>query len=59
MTRWVLGSVIGALAVAPLGFAGVTQGVLAGVARAVFAVLLLSGCCFLGLAAVWGRRWAI
>ena len=54
-----MGSVTGALMIAPLGFGGITDESLSMVARAVFAILLAAAVVLLGLGVVWNRRWAI
>ena len=50
---------IGALAVAPLGFDAVTPTVVAWPAKIMFIVLLGAGVVFAGLAVLWGRRWKL
>lgn len=59
MSRWVLGSVVGAIAFAPLGFGGVTSATIETLARTVSAGLLLASVVFLVLGIRWSRRWAI
>jgi len=59
MSRWVAGSVIGALLAAPIGFAGFTPVPLAAIGKLAFILLLAAAVVFSGLAAVWNRRWAV
>ena len=59
MTRWVLGAVVGALAIAPVGFAGVGDDTIATVARLVSLLFTAAAIVLTGLAVVWNRKWAI
>ncbi|MBA2291294.1 MAG: hypothetical protein H0W15_02435 [Gemmatimonadales bacterium] len=59
MSRWVLGSIVGALAAAPLAFGGATSATIETAAQAVSVGLFVAAVVFVGLGVRWGRRWAI
>jgi hypothetical protein len=59
MLRLILGALLGALLIAPLGFGSTGPAPIGTVSRLVFAMLMLACVLFSCLSVFWSRRWIV